>query len=91
MTYASGDGSGSTAGQQAHAAVAVECMDCHDLNYMFGRPPHPPSNHHKIHNIKHNHQDKILVEVPLPDAVGEDHQMVQETVMHNHDNKTTLQ
>ena len=48
VTYASGDGNGSTAGQQAHAAVAVECMDCHDLNYMWGRPPPPPGDHHKF-------------------------------------------
>jgi len=46
MNYASGDGSGSTPGKQAHAAVIVECMDCHDLNYMWGKPPPPPSDHH---------------------------------------------
>jgi hypothetical protein len=46
MTYARGDGSGSTPGKEAHAAITVECMDCHDLNYMFGRPPPPPSDHH---------------------------------------------
>ena len=29
-TYASGDGAGSTSGQEAHAASTVECMDCHE-------------------------------------------------------------
>ncbi|VUT27947.1 MAG: putative multiheme cytochrome c [Candidatus Syntrophoarchaeum sp. GoM_oil] len=47
MTYASGNGNGSTPGKEAHAASTVECMDCHDLNYMWGRPPLPPSDHHK--------------------------------------------
>ncbi|MDY6959177.1 MAG: cytochrome c3 family protein, partial [Halobacteriota archaeon] len=28
-TYASGDGTGSTPGQEAHAASTVECMECH--------------------------------------------------------------
>ena len=30
-TYASGYGSGSTAGAEAHAAAVVECMDCHGI------------------------------------------------------------
>ncbi|OFV68274.1 MAG: conserved hypothetical protein, membrane or secreted [Candidatus Syntrophoarchaeum caldarius] len=30
-TYASGEGSGSTAGEEAHAASTVECMDCHGI------------------------------------------------------------
>jgi hypothetical protein len=30
FTYASGDGTGSTSGQEAHAASAVECMACHE-------------------------------------------------------------
>ena len=30
-TYASGEGSGSTAGEEAHAASTIECMDCHGI------------------------------------------------------------
>ena len=29
-TYASGDGTGSIPGQEAHAASTVECMECHE-------------------------------------------------------------
>ncbi len=36
-TYASGDGNGSIPGNQTHAAVTVQCMDCHDMNF-YGRP-----------------------------------------------------
>ena len=49
MIYASVNESEITPGKQAHAAMTVECMDCHDLNYMFGRPPPPPPDHH-MHN-----------------------------------------
>ncbi|MDY6960221.1 MAG: hypothetical protein SVK08_13800, partial [Halobacteriota archaeon] len=48
-TYASGNGAGSTPGEDAHAASSVECMDCHDINYMFTRGPitkGPASDHH---------------------------------------------
>ena len=36
FTYASGDGTGSTPGKEAHAASTVECMACHEgfvINY----------------------------------------------------------
>jgi len=36
-TYASGMGSGSTPGIEAHAASTVECMDCHGIKYDSGR------------------------------------------------------
>lgn len=53
FSYASGDGTGSTPGQGAHAASLVECMACHEgfggyeagcsLSIChFGNPPHPP-------------------------------------------------
>ncbi len=31
ITYASGDGSGSSPGKEAHAAATIECMDCHGV------------------------------------------------------------
>ncbi|MCW7076780.1 MAG: hypothetical protein OCU18_05775 [Candidatus Syntrophoarchaeum sp.] len=38
IIYASGDGTGSTPGNQTHAAVAtLSCMDCHDMNF-YGKP-----------------------------------------------------
>jgi hypothetical protein len=44
-TYASGDGGGAIAGQEAHAASTVECMDCHKgfgvecMDCHWGPPP----------------------------------------------------
>lgn len=32
MTFGSGDGTGSTAGEEAHAAAVISCMACHQLN-----------------------------------------------------------
>ena len=43
------DWDGRRLGNQTHAAVTLQCMDCHDLNYMFGRPPPPAPDHH-MHN-----------------------------------------
>jgi len=37
-TYASGDGTGSVPGEEAHAASTVECMACHGGQFISGHP-----------------------------------------------------
>ncbi len=37
-TYGSGDGTGSTAGKEAHAASTVACMACHEFDNAYGAP-----------------------------------------------------
>ena len=39
-TYASGDGTGSLPGQEAHAASTIACMDCHDGGWSEGSGAH---------------------------------------------------
>jgi len=36
ITYASGEGGGSTLGEEAHAASTIECMDCHGVKGDLG-------------------------------------------------------
>lgn len=50
MTYASGDGS--TPGKQTHAAVTVECMDCHDMNF-YGEPLNTSTMTHHAFNLQY--------------------------------------
>ena len=38
ITYASGDGAGSTPGKETHAATTVACMACHEIDNVYGGP-----------------------------------------------------
>jgi hypothetical protein len=38
ITYASGAGTGSTPGKEAHAATTVACMACHEFGNVYGGP-----------------------------------------------------
>jgi len=39
ITYASGEGTGSTPGEEAHAASTVACMACHEFNTSYSGAP----------------------------------------------------
>lgn len=75
LTYASGDGTGSTPGREAHAASVVECMACHKGFGFVGcsechstqTPVHPPGEWGN-EPCENCHKGKLIKDHPVLDG-----------------------